>query len=325
MRRARPGSSPRTCSAPSRRATWRGGSFAGIDLREHGSRNLGATNLYRVLGWRYAIPVGPVRRGQGVDPGAGVRAAGVARRSCSRSCAASWRSLGHVFSVFVRIQGREGRRDRGRRHARSHAGGARRRRRGVGVLVVFSPATCRSGASRPRPCFRSPCMLLEPPDAARRSCGSTSRVAAAIIWLHRRQHPAPAQRAPRTASAAARRRRASVSDVAVLGAGSWGTTLANLLAAKGDDGAALGLRGRGGRRRSTASHENPVFLRACGSPPALRAFADPAEAVRGAGSIVSAPPSHAVRAVRRPGRAVRWRRARWWSAPPRASRPTRWR
>ena len=30
--------------------------------------------------------------------------------------------------------------------------------------------------------------------------------------------------------------------VAVLGAGSWGTTLANLLALKGDDGSALGVR-----------------------------------------------------------------------------------
>lgn len=32
--------------------------FRGIDLREHGSRNLGATNLYRIMGWRFAVPVG---------------------------------------------------------------------------------------------------------------------------------------------------------------------------------------------------------------------------------------------------------------------------
>ena len=31
---------------------------AGIDLRTRGSKNLGTTNLYRVLGWKYAVPVG---------------------------------------------------------------------------------------------------------------------------------------------------------------------------------------------------------------------------------------------------------------------------
>ena len=40
----------------------------GIDLRQHGSRNLGATNVYRVLGWRYAIPVGLIDMVKGVVP-----------------------------------------------------------------------------------------------------------------------------------------------------------------------------------------------------------------------------------------------------------------
>jgi len=42
--------------------------FKGIDLREHGSRNLGATNLYRTLGWRYAVPVGLFDVAKGAIP-----------------------------------------------------------------------------------------------------------------------------------------------------------------------------------------------------------------------------------------------------------------
>ena len=39
-----------------------------IDLREHGSKNLGATNTYRVLGWKYAIPVGLFDVAKGAAP-----------------------------------------------------------------------------------------------------------------------------------------------------------------------------------------------------------------------------------------------------------------
>lgn len=36
---------------------WVGKAVHGIDLREHGSGNLGATNAFRILGWKSAVPV----------------------------------------------------------------------------------------------------------------------------------------------------------------------------------------------------------------------------------------------------------------------------
>lgn len=38
-------------------ALWYGKWFHGIDIREHGSKNAGSTNVLRVLGWKCAIPV----------------------------------------------------------------------------------------------------------------------------------------------------------------------------------------------------------------------------------------------------------------------------
>jgi glycerol-3-phosphate dehydrogenase (NAD(P)+) len=87
-----------------------------------------------------------------------------------------------------------------------------------------------------------------------------------------------------------------MSAVAVLGAGSWGTTLANLLAGKGET-VRLWAYEPEVVEAINRTHENPLFLpgvRLCAD---LRAFGDPREAVDGAGVIVSAPPSHVTRAV----------------------------
>ena len=87
-----------------------------------------------------------------------------------------------------------------------------------------------------------------------------------------------------------------MSAIAVLGAGSWGTTLGNLLAAKGQT-VRLWAYEPDVVEAVNRTHENPVFLpgiRLCAS---LRAYGDPAEAVRGAREVVSASPSHVVRAV----------------------------
>ena len=80
----------------------------GIDLQKHGSGNLGATNAFRVLGWKAALPVFIVdiakgwfptfffSRWDGVDSIALALAYGGAA------------IIGHVFSVYVRFKGGKG-------------------------------------------------------------------------------------------------------------------------------------------------------------------------------------------------------------------------
>jgi glycerol-3-phosphate dehydrogenase (NAD(P)+) len=84
--------------------------------------------------------------------------------------------------------------------------------------------------------------------------------------------------------------------IAVLGAGSWGTTLGNLLAAKGES-VRLWAYEPEVVEAVNRSHENPVFLAGVSLCASLRAYGDPVEAVRGARVVVSASPSHVVRGV----------------------------
>lgn len=84
--------------------------------------------------------------------------------------------------------------------------------------------------------------------------------------------------------------------VAVVGAGSWGTALANLLARKGvpvtlwshEADVAEGIE---------REHRNPRYLAEVELDPRLRATPEMAEAVDGAEVVVSVSPSHVVRAV----------------------------
>ncbi len=78
--------------------------FRGIDLREHGSRNLGATNLYRVLGWRYAIPVGLLDAAKGLIPVL-VFAPRASSSELFALVCGMVAVLGHVYSVFVGFKG----------------------------------------------------------------------------------------------------------------------------------------------------------------------------------------------------------------------------
>jgi glycerol-3-phosphate acyltransferase PlsY len=80
----------------------------GIDLREHGSGNLGATNTFRVLGAKVAAPVMLFDVAKGFVP-----AYGFPRWDASPD----WRwalayglaaIVGHVFSIYVRFRGGKG-------------------------------------------------------------------------------------------------------------------------------------------------------------------------------------------------------------------------
>ncbi len=84
-----------------------------------------------------------------------------------------------------------------------------------------------------------------------------------------------------------------MTKIGVLGAGAWGTTLADLLARKGA-GVTLWAREPEVVESINAQHVNQVFLPDAPLAPAVRATGDVAAAVRDAEVIVSAAPSHAV-------------------------------
>jgi glycerol-3-phosphate dehydrogenase (NAD(P)+) len=85
-------------------------------------------------------------------------------------------------------------------------------------------------------------------------------------------------------------------SIAVLGAGSWGTTLANLLAVKGEE-VRIWAYEKEVVEGINQRHENSLFLPGIPLSPTLTALSDPQQAVDGVAAIVSAAPSHAVRAV----------------------------
>lgn len=86
---------------------WVGRAFHGIDLREHGSGNLGATNAYRVLGWKSAVPVVLFDVLKGFVPVRWFSAlAGVDFEWAFAFGLAA--ILGHMFSVWVGFRGGKG-------------------------------------------------------------------------------------------------------------------------------------------------------------------------------------------------------------------------
>lgn len=80
----------------------------GIDLREHGSGNLGATNTFRVLGARIAAPVMVIDVAKGIIPAAFFP---LWDGSGDWSWALAYGGaaiVGHVFPVYMRFRGGKG-------------------------------------------------------------------------------------------------------------------------------------------------------------------------------------------------------------------------
>ena len=156
--------------------------FRGIDLREHGSRNLGATNLYRVLGWRYAVPVGLLDAAKGLVPVL-VFAPRVSSSELFALICGLVAVVGHVFSVFVGFKGGKG--------VATAAGvmlGLTPAALGVAVLVwaalVYLTGYVSVGSIAAAAIFPLAVFILEPPDQPTMLWLDIA-VAAAIVWLHR--------------------------------------------------------------------------------------------------------------------------------------------
>lgn len=86
---------------------WVGRAFHGLDLREHGSGNLGATNALRVLGWKSALPVVLVDTVKGLIPV--VLFADLAGVGFPWALAFGTAAIvGHMFSLWVGFKGGKG-------------------------------------------------------------------------------------------------------------------------------------------------------------------------------------------------------------------------
>jgi acyl phosphate:glycerol-3-phosphate acyltransferase len=79
-----------------------------IDLRQHGSGNLGATNAFRVLGWKAALPIFVSDIAKGFIPTfffTRIDATPLASWALAYGAAAI---IGHVFSIYVGFRGGKG-------------------------------------------------------------------------------------------------------------------------------------------------------------------------------------------------------------------------
>jgi glycerol-3-phosphate acyltransferase PlsY len=81
--------------------------IARVELRHHGSGNLGATNIYRVLGWKYAFPTFLIDAAKGAFAVL-VLAPQLGPDRWNALLMGAIAMFGHVFSVFASFKGGKG-------------------------------------------------------------------------------------------------------------------------------------------------------------------------------------------------------------------------
>ena len=94
-------------------SVWAGKIFHGIDVREHGSGNAGATNVIRVLGWKTGIPVMIVDIGKGWLAASLPLIFNLAEKNTDMMISMQITTgmaamIGHVYPVFAGFRGGKG-------------------------------------------------------------------------------------------------------------------------------------------------------------------------------------------------------------------------
>jgi glycerol-3-phosphate acyltransferase PlsY len=94
-------------------AVWAGRIFHGIDIREHGSGNAGATNTIRVLGWKTGVPVLVFDLAKGwlaasLPVFLNAATAGSQQMTALQIACGVAAIIGHVFPVFAGFRGGKG-------------------------------------------------------------------------------------------------------------------------------------------------------------------------------------------------------------------------
>ena len=256
------------------------GRIKGVDLRAHGSGNLGATNAIRVLGKGLGIPVLLLDVLKGVIAAAAIPALLGPFEETGRLVCGAAAVAGHIFSPFLRFRGGKG---------VATAGGAflalAPAATGIAFAVfllvlligrIVSLASVLAAVALP--------IALASLDASRLLLGAGIVIATLVVFRHRGNLRRLREG---TESRIGGRRRAVVSRAGVLGAGSWGTALAALLAGKGVD-TVLWARSEEAAERIRTSRENARYLPGVSLPESLQVTAD-ATSLSGRDLILAVP------------------------------------